>query len=95
MRACDMLTALSIKTFSDCLTGIFYSEDNRLIPFTNIDVNKNGELVLYNQAKQPPLPLCRFHEMLHTHKNKMIVYWTNNTFNPIFGYKDIDGKIVI
>lgn len=94
MRACDLLTALSIKTFSDCFTGVYHTTKDSLIPFTNIGITENDALVLYTRPNERPLSIREFDRMLNKHKNKSIVYWTDNTFNPIFGYRDVGGKIV-
>lgn len=95
MRAQELLTALSIKVFTTEYEGIYYSKDKQIIPFTTIDVDGTGNLVLYHESRKPPLLIKDLLTKLMLNKKRQITYWDGEEKLPLFGYKIDDNKIIV
>lgn len=95
MRAQELLTALSTKVFTTEYEGIYYNKDKQIIPFTTIDIDGSGNLVLYQEKHKPPLLIKDLLTKLMLNKKRQITYWDGEEKRLMFGYKIDDDKIIV
>lgn len=95
MRAGDLLAALSIKAFEEEYEAIYFQSEKQLIPFTSIEIDQVGDLVLYHENQKPPLLIKDLLIKLMLNKKQLLTYWSGREKNIIFGYRVEKEKIII
>lgn len=95
MRASDLLTALSTNVFDNEYSGVYSTYNGKLLPFTTIKVDKDGNLILFRENKKPALPMKDFYSALMNNKSKKIKIWSGSESIPAFGFKMDQNRIVI
>lgn len=95
MRCQEMLTAISKGPEKGEFVGVYLDEKTRLIPFTSIRLDDEEDLLLYFEAQKPPLVMKDFFTQLMLQRNHYLKYWHNGKKRPIYGFKEIDRKLVL
>ncbi|MHC5249825.1 hypothetical protein [Enterococcus sp. LJL90] len=95
MRSQELLTALMNGPQRGDFVGIYQTEHDKLVAFTGLQLDEAGDLVLYSAKQQPPLAMKDFYTQLMLHKNRYLMQWQKGKKQPIYGFKEVDRKIVI
>ncbi|WP_461197530.1 hypothetical protein [Enterococcus sp. N249-2] len=94
MKARDLLTALSNGADPEKLTGIYLQYKEKVVPFTTIAVDSHDQLILFFEPHKSALTLKELYTQLMLHKNLTLRYWDGEQRQPVYGFREQDGKII-
>ncbi|MGX7196148.1 hypothetical protein [Enterococcus olivae] len=95
MRAAELLTALTYSTFDIPYSGVYLERWGRPCPFTMITTDNQGNLFLYYEKNLPSLSIKQLLLVLMLNKSHTLYYWNGKEFVLLFGYKEIQGRILL
>ncbi|KAF1297495.1 hypothetical protein BAU15_07205 [Enterococcus sp. JM4C] len=94
MRANDFLTAIVIPTISDNYEGVFLQKKETFIPLAAIEVQETRLIFNFQQAATP-LPMKEVYTKLMLYKTFQLMYSYENTLTPIYGFHQLDNKLIL
>lgn len=95
MRATELLYILSKPITASAYEGIYYYSDGKPVAFTNLDVDSDGDLVLYVKSDEPPLPPKQLLTTLMLNKQRPMYTWHDGAKQIVFGAREENNKIII
>jgi hypothetical protein len=93
MRASDLLSALVINPTENDYEGLFIEQNKELKPVTNIE--KNGETIVFIFDEGTPETMSIIYKLLMLNKRCQLLKRVDNADTPVYGFKEIDRKVVI
>lgn len=95
MRAADMLTALTIDVYQEGFSGIYYTDNKRLVFYTGIFINTDNELVLYREKNKPPLSMKELFTTLLENRTLALRAMNGSVLSQVYGLKIENRKIIL
>lgn len=95
MQAKDLLTAITISPAGTEYQVIAYQQNKRTIPFTSLETDAHGDLILFTEANKQPLPMKELLTKLMTNRSRQLRYWDGQERRPIYGFKEEKNQLII
>ena len=93
MRASDLLSALVINPTENDYEGLFIEQNKELKPVTNIE--KNGETIVFTFDEGTPETMSIIYKLLMLNKRCQLYKRVNTEDLPVYGFKEVERKIVL
>lgn len=95
MQAKELLTALTIPSTGASYEEIVFQQNQKQIPFTTLEIDDHGDLILFNEPQKAPLPMKELLTKLMTNRSRTLRYWDGEERQPIYGFKEEKQRIII
>lgn len=95
MQAKELLTALTISPTEEGYQEIVFQKGAQQIPFTTLEIDDHGDLILFHEAKKTPLSMRELLTKLMTNRSRRIRYWDGQERRPIYGFKEEKQRIIL
>ncbi|MFV0559752.1 MAG: hypothetical protein ACK5NA_03450 [Enterococcus sp.] len=96
MRAAELLTILLTNPRSQDYEGVFFEKNKQVLPFTAMDTSQAPDhILLYAETNQPILPLDEWIACLSEFRERILLFWDGEDWNPIYGVKEVDQKLIV
>lgn len=93
MRASDLLSALVINPTGTDYLGLYVEKNNVLNPIVNIE--KVGEAIIFIPGEGTPERMSIIYKLLMLNKRCQLYKRVENKEQIIYGFKEVDGKIIV
>ncbi|EOL41929.1 hypothetical protein RV11_GL002637 [Enterococcus phoeniculicola] len=94
MRANDFLTAIVIPTVTSEYEGIFLQEKETYIPLARIDI-RDHKLIFQFKKNAKQLPMKEIYTKLMIHKTFQLVYLYEDVLTPVYGFHQLENKLIL
>lgn len=93
MRASDLLSALVINPTGTDYSGLYVEKNKVLNPIINIE--KDGETIIFIPGEGTPERMSIIYKLLMLNKRCQLYKRVESEDQIIYGFKEVDGKIVL
>lgn len=95
MQAKDLLTAITLSPSRQAYQTIAFQQKNKRVPFTSIETDAHGDLILFAEPNKQPLSMKVLLTKLMTNRSRTLRYWDGQERRAIYGFKEDHQQLII